>query len=283
VVAREPSFAPAYAQLANVYTALGTFFLPPREMMPKAEEYARKALELDETLSEAHAQLAAINLFYHWDWGATERESQRALQLDANNADAHDIYGIYLLSIGQFDRGIAELQRSRELDPYGLASGDLVFWPILARRYKVAVANGQQALALRPQAGTLHTFLGVAYAMDGQLIEAVKEGEEGHRLDPNPLATSFLASVYARAGRRADAQRTLASLNEQLNSQYSCAYEVAVAYVELRQFGEAFRRFDQAYESRSDCMVLLKFDPRLDAVRQDRRYQALLQKMQYPK
>jgi eukaryotic-like serine/threonine-protein kinase len=278
--AKDPSFAPAYAQIAGIQLVLGTSYVPPREIMPQAKANAGKAIALDDTLVIGHVALAGVKFLYEWDWPGTERELQRALALDKNSADAHDQYGQYLIVIGRPDEGIAELQRARELDPFSsLIGGDLVFWSVFARKYDFAIESSKKAIELGPQASWTRVSLGLAYAMKGQYERAVAEAETGHKLDDNPLNTSFLASIYARAGRRKDAERTLASLSEQLKTQYSCSYEVAVVYVELGNLDEAFRYFNQAYEQRADCMPLLKVDPRLDKIHNDPRYQELMRKV----
>jgi TolB-like protein/Flp pilus assembly protein TadD len=279
-IAKDPSFAPAYAQIAGIDLTLGTSYMPPREIMPQAKLNAEKAVALDDSLAEAHVALAGVNFFYEWDWPAVEREVRRALELDKNNADAHDQYGSYLIAIGRFDEGIAELKRARDLDPFStVIAGDLVFWPVFARQYDLAIESGKKAIELQPRASYTRMSLGLAYAMKGNYKDGIAEAELAHKLDDNPLVASFLASIYARAGRREDAERTLAGLSEQLKTQYSCSYEVGVAYLELGRTDEAFRYFDKAYEQRADCMTMLKVDPRLDRIRNDARYQALLRKV----
>ena len=279
-IARDPSFAPAYAQIADADVSLGILYLPPRDIMPQAKANAEKALALDDTLSQAHVALGEVHFWYEWDWPATERELQRALALDKNNADAHGRYGVFLSAMGQFDRGQAEFQRAQELDP--LTGVNRTLWTVMARRYDLAIANGKRRIEIAPQAALAHSSLGLAYAMKGQYAEGVAEAEAAHRLSSSPMITSFLASIYARAGRRADAEQTLASLKEQLKRRYSCEYEVAVAYVELGQAEEAFHWFQRGYDDRAMCMVMTKVDPRLDRIHADPRYQDMLKRLNFP-
>jgi TolB-like protein/DNA-binding winged helix-turn-helix (wHTH) protein/Flp pilus assembly protein TadD len=283
VIAKDPTFASGYTQIASIDLQLGICCLPPRDIFPQAKANVEKALVLDDTLAEAHAVLAAIHFWYDWDWPGTESEVRRAIELDKNNADAHDQYGVYLTVIGQFDRALPEFQRAHELDPNSVGiMGDLVFWPVMARRYDLAIENGRKAIEMQPRAGWTHTYLGLAYAMKGQSAEGIAEAEAAHRLDDNPLITSFLASIYAHSGRRGEAERTLADLSDQLKNSYSCSYEVAVVHLELGRTEDAFRWFQKAYQQRSGCMVLVKIDPRLDGVRRDSRYQTLLQQVGIP-
>ena len=280
VIAKDPSFAPAYAQLAGIQIAMGTSYVPPREIMPQAKINAEKAVSLDDSLVIGHVSLAAEKFFYEWDWPGTERELQRAIALDKNSADAHDQYASYLIAMGRGDEGVAELQRARDLDPFSpLIAADLVIWPVFARKYDFAIEHSKKALELGPQAGFPRVILGLAYAMKGNYETAIKEAEAGHKLDDNPLNTSFLASIYARAGRRKEAEATLATLSEQLKTQYSCAYEVGVVYLELGDKEKAFKYFNDAYEQRADCIPLLKVDPRLDPIHTDPRYQELMRKV----
>jgi tetratricopeptide (TPR) repeat protein len=178
---------------------------------------------------------------------------------------------------------MAELQRAHRLDPYSLMiAADLVLWPTMGRQYDLAIENGRQAIAMEPNNAQVHSWLALPYALKGQFPEAVKEAETGHRLDDSPLFTSILAYSYAKAGRRQEADKVLAGLRQVLKKRYSCNYEVGVAYVALAQIDEAFRWFQQAIADRSDCMPMVKVDPRLDSIRSDPRYQQLVRRVGVP-
>jgi TolB-like protein/Flp pilus assembly protein TadD len=282
-IAREPSYALAYAGLADCYGALATDYAPPREVMPKAKAAALKALELDETLSEVHMSLGRVYYFYDWDWAATEREAKRAIELNPNNADAHDLYGMYLVTLGRSEQAMTEFERAHELDP--LSAGilaDKVLWTWAGRRYDLAIENGRKAIQTEPSFAPSHAALALAYAQTGHFAEAIVEADTAHRLDDSPLTASMRANVYALAGRRTEAERALGEIREEMKRRYSCSYEVATVYVLLGQKDRAFEWFQKAYDARSDCMVLLKMDPRLDSIRSDPRYQELVRRVGFP-
>jgi serine/threonine protein kinase/tetratricopeptide (TPR) repeat protein len=282
-LAKDPDYAPAYTGLSECYGALSTFYLPPWEAMPKAKAAALKALELDDSLAAAHADLGSVALFYDWDWPAAEREAQQAIALDPNSALAHDLYASVLATSGRHQQAWAEMQRARAADPFDpLIAVDAVLWPTMSRQYDLAIENGKQAIALDPGNAQVHSWLALPYALKGEFPEAVKEAEAGHRLDDSPIFTSILAYSYARAGRRQDAEKVLVELKEVLKKRYSCSYEVGVAYAALGEKEEAFRLFQKAYDDRSDCMPLIKVDPRLDAIRSDPRYQELVRRVGVP-
>lgn len=279
-IAKDPTYALAYSGLADSYVTLSTFYWPPREAMPKSKAAALKALELDESLSEAHTSLGNVYFFYDWDWMATEREAKRAIELNPNNANAHDLYGTYLTAMGRTEEALAELQRAYELDPFSLGIlADRSFWPFMARKYDLAIANGRKAIETEPNLAFAHSSLALAYAQTGRYPEAIAEADTAHRLDDSPLIASFRAGVYALAGRKTDANKALGDIEEQMKRRYSCGYEVAVVYVSLGQKDKAFEWFQKAHDARSDCMVLVKIDPRLDGLHGDPRYQALIRSL----
>ena len=279
-IAREPGYASAYAGIANAYSQLSTYYLPPNEAMPKAKTAALKALAIDDSLAEAHAALGFIKVTYDWDWEGAAREAQRALELNPNLAAAHDAAALYLSARGRHDQAVASIQRAHQLDPYSIPIvADHIFLTFLARRYAESVEVGRRAVEDEPNAAMFHAYLALPYAMQGRFSEAIAEGETGHRLDDSPLLESFLAGVYALAGRKADAERLVNDLEQKHKSRYSCSYEIADAYVALGQTDVAFRWFDTAYNERSDCMFALKVDPRLDRARANTRYQDLLHRV----
>jgi TolB-like protein/Flp pilus assembly protein TadD len=281
-LARDSQFALAYSGLADAYCALATFYRAPREVMPPAKDAALKAIQLDDSLSEAHVSLGTVYFNYDWDWPGTERELRRAIALNANNADAHDGLGIYLVAMGRADDGLLELQRAYELDPFsGMIMGDRVFWSVLAGRYDNAVQKGHEAVAIQPENGYAHSALALALALSGQFAEATAEADTAHRLDASPLIASFRASTYAIAGRRGEAERALGEIQEQMKTRYSCSYEVGAVYVSLGQVSRAFDWFEKGYEARSDCMPIFKIDPRLDSIRGDPHYQDLLRRLHF--
>ena len=279
-IAKEPNYAPAYAGIADSYTQLSTYYLRPTGAMPKAKAAALKALAIDDSLSEAHAALGFVDVTYAWAWEAGAKEARRAIELNPNNATAYDVEAIYFSAKGLHDQAIAAIQRAHQLDPYSIPIvADHIFLAFAARRYAEAIEVGRRAVEEEPNAAMFHTYLALPYAMQGRFQEAISEAETGHRLDNSPTLESFLAGVYALGGRKSDAGRLVDDLEQKHESQYSCSYEIADAYVALGQKDIAFRWFETAYRERSDCMFLLRQDPRLDGLRSDPRYQDLVHRV----
>jgi tetratricopeptide (TPR) repeat protein len=149
----------------------------------------------------------------------------------------------------------------------------------MSRKYDLAIAYGEAAIALDPQNSFAQVFLGMAYAKQGRVAEALQHADLAVRYDDGPLIASFRANVYAIAGHKSEAQSALRGIEKQMVEHYSCAYEVGTAYILLGQTNLGFRWLEHAYDGRSECMILLKVDPRLDAVRSDSRYQDLLRRV----
>lgn len=175
---------------------------------------------------------------------------------------------------------MVELQRARDQAPKsGEILGDTVFWVFMCRNYDGAIANGQAVTAAEPDNAFAQVFLGMVYAEQGRVAEALQHADLAHQYDDGPLIASFRANVYALAGRKNEAAAALREIEKQRIEHYSCAYEVGTAYILLGQTDRGFRWLDNAYEGRSECMILVKIDPRLDSVRSDPRYQTLLRRV----
>ena len=278
-----PNDALVYAGLADTYTALSDFYLPPREAMPQATAAAKKALELDDSLAEAHEAMAWIHFYYDWDWPASEREFKRAIELNPNFADAHHLYANYLASMKRREEARAEMERAEQLAPFSpQVVADAAWVGLMNREYKDAILRGRAAIAIDPRSAYAHMMLALVYARTRQFPEAIAEGETGRKLDQSPLLYGFLGTIYAEAGRRADAMKVLNSLKNNLDRQYVCPYEIGTISLLLGNKDQAFRWYDKAIEVRSACMPFLWADPRLDSIRSDPRYQQLLVRMKFP-
>ena len=269
--------------MADTYTALEDFYLSPREIMPKATEAAKKALQLDDSLAEAHNALAWIHFFYDWDWPGAEREFKRALELNPSFADAHHIYGNFLAAMRRPEEARAEIARALQLSPFsGQVYIDAVWVYWLNRQYDEAIAKGRAGLSIEPKNAYVHMELGLAYVQKGRLTEAVAEGETARKLDDSPLLHGFVGCIFAAAGQRAEAEKILATLAANLNRRYVCPYELGTISLELGRKDDAFRWYDKAIEVRSACVPFLWTDPRLDSIRSDPRYQALVRRLKFP-
>ena len=280
---QDPNYASGFAGLASAYANLSTNYRAPREVMPQAKAAALRALELDQNLAEAHAWLGFVSINFDWDAVTAEKELKRATELNPSYAEAHAIYAWYLSVIGRQEQSIAEATRAGELDPFArFTYGDLGWTLLMARRYDQAILAGRTVVDRQPDFGYGRAVLGLSYAENGRYAEAVTEIQSATRLDDSPLILALLVQVHALAGNRSEAMRVLADLQQLTKRRYVCSYEVATAYVLLREKDQAFRWFDKAVEDRSDCLVMLAADPRLDSIRSDLRYQDLRRRVGLP-
>ena len=280
---KEPNSAFAYAGLADSYSAFSDWYLPPRQVMPQAKAAAVKALQLDESLAAAHVALCSIHTIYDWDWQEAEKECRRAIELNPNSADAHDTYANYLAYTGQWEKAAAEIHLAEELDPLSYRYyGDGAFIYFLERRYDQAVLQAQKSLSLQPDFFIAHSFLGLIYAQTGHSPEAVAEAQKGAQLSDSQLAQGFLGYTYAAAGKKSEARKIAADLQANMARRFVCPYEIGTIYLWLGENDESFRWLQKAYDERSICISSMKFDPRLDPIRSDPRYESLIHQVGFP-
>ena len=280
---KDPQSALGYAGLAVSFVALSDYYRPPREVMPKAKEAARKALELDEKLSEAHDALGWVEFIYGWNWSRAEQHLKRAIELNAGNALAHDHYANYLSSFARHTEAIAESQRAQEIDPLSLviqADSGLYFY--MSREYDRAIEQEHRAVDLAPNCYTCRTYLALAYAQKTQFAEALSEARRVRLPEASPIDVAATGSVIASAGERAEAERLLRDLRQVARRRFVCPYEIATTYLALGERNEALRWLEKAYAARSVCMIWLGVDPRLDPLRSDPRFQDLLRRIGLP-
>jgi len=281
---RDPRYAPAYAGKAFAYANLAALeYLPPLVAMPEAKAAAQRAIQLDNSLSEAHTWLGYAYLYFDWDWPAAERELLTALELNPNSAEARLAYGAYFASQGQLDEAVNQVLRAKEIDPKSIwvyVSGPgSQFTFMVARRYAESIEEGRSAVDLDSLNSFAHGSLGVALVLNGVFGEGITELEEGVRLEDAPMLKAFLAWGYAEAGREADARSLLSEVEAISREQYTCAYEIAVAHVALGDADAAFEWMEKALEDRAACIPILNIDPRLDALRNDPRFKDLLDRV----
>ena len=273
----DPGYAPAYAGLADCYFGLSNIYYPPREVMPKAKRAALKALEIDDSLGQAHASLAVVRSLYEFDRPAGEKEFKRALDLTPSDALAHLLYGQHLVGMGRFDEAVAEVERARKLDPVSPGMNAYVAWPLYyARRYDLAIQRLQPLLDMFPDYHQSHIFLGLVYEQKGEWAKAIPEMEKAYQLDSEPEALAQLGHLYAVAGRTADARRVLKQLMDLSRQRYVSAYDIAVLYAGLGERDEAFRWLQKVEEDRSEMFAAVNVDPRLDALHSDPRFAGVL-------
>jgi tetratricopeptide (TPR) repeat protein len=186
--------------------------------------------------------------------------------------------------MGRHEQAIAEAKRAMQLDPFSrFTYGDLSWVLLMARRYDQALLASQTLVERQPDFGYAHGVLGLSYAENGRYTEAVTEAQSATRLDDSPFMLALLVQMHALARSRPEAMKGLQELEQLAKKRYVCSYEVATAYVLLGERDQAFRWFDKAVEDRSDCMVALAVDPRLDSLRSDPRFQDLQRRVGLPR
>ncbi|MEY2496768.1 MAG: hypothetical protein QOD12_324 [Verrucomicrobiota bacterium] len=282
-IARDPNYALAYAGLAESYVLLGLYAVgPPEQSVPKARAAARKALELDGTLAEAHTALGLTLALYDWDFAASAAEFESAIASNPNYATAHQWFGnSTLLILGDFDRAIMEGKRAVQLDPLSLVIiSDLGGDYIMARRYDEAIAEFKKVLTMDSRFYNARWQMGEALQLKGQLPEAIAEYEKTINEPENPRMLALLSTAYASIGKRDEALKLLARLNEAATRRYVGAYNYALVHVGLGEKEKAVDDLERAYRERSDPhLVNVKFDPMLDPLRGEPRFEALVTKV----
>lgn len=274
----DQNYALAYAGLADAYYWSANLFLPGPEAMLKAKEAGQHALALDEQLAEAHLALGQVLFLYDWEFGSAEQHFKRALALNPGLAEAHSWYGQYLSLLGRFDDGLAEMKRAEQYDPLSPVASSLVGLPLfLMGRYDEANAVNFHALETNPNSPMMHENIGIGYAQKGEGTKAVAEFQQVLRAGGDtPEAEAMLAYGYAAAGNRGAASQTLKQALGSTQEEAPSPYTVALVYVAMGDKGQAFAWLEKAYAVRSEYMVWLKVDPRLNALRSDPRFAALM-------
>jgi serine/threonine protein kinase/Tfp pilus assembly protein PilF len=275
----DPEYALAYALLSGAYGGLiGISSLDPKELSLKREAAARKALELDERLAEAHLALAFIKQDA-WEWAAAEREFQRSLELNPNLADAHQRYGEYLGSIGRYEQAIAEIKRARELDPispgvYNSMGGVLM----IARQYDGAIDALKKSLELDQNSPIAHAFLGYVYAEKGMYAESIAAYQQFIKLNgDDPSIQISLGLTYAKAGQREKARAILRQV--ETTKEYVSPNELATLYAALGEREQAFAALEKAFAAHDPQLRYLPSDFVYDSLRSDPRFADLLRRV----
>ncbi len=282
-IREDPSYALPYAGLADCYNSMGTVqvsALPPLDGRKQAEEAATKALALDSGLAEAHTALAYAHHF-NWNWNAAEQSLKRALELNPNYANAHNLYASHLMAKGLIDESLASSNRARELDPFSLSiSVQRGFLLENARRYDEAIEQLRNVIAMDPNHYQAYWMLGHAYAASGRFTEAVAAAEKTVALsDRVPGALGILGLVYGLAGRKDDATKVLNELLELNKKRYVTPAALVNVYVGLGDKDQAFFWLEKAYEERSNYIAYMNVFPILDPLRSDPRFDSLLQRV----
>jgi len=280
-VALDPKYALAYVGLADCYLLLVQYGRSPiKDVLPKARTAVLKALEIDETLAEAHTSLAMI-MKTDWDWENAKKEFKRAIELNPNYTTAHHWYNILLKDMGRLDEATIEIKQALELDPLSLIINvNLGVLLYLKREYDKAIQQHLKTLELDQNFAQGRLRLGECYRQKEMLKEAIAEFQKARTLFGNsPYGLGELGNVYALAGKKNEAIDVLTNLQELLKQGYSVNYDIAYIHFGLGDRDKAFEYLERAYEEKENGMESLKVDPSLDNLRSDPRYKSLIKRM----
>jgi serine/threonine-protein kinase len=281
-IAEDPGYALAYTGLADSYALqLDYRSVAVAEGFEHAKHYARKALELDETVSEAHASLAWALFIYDWDWKAAEREFRRAIELNPHYASAHQWYCFLLASQGKCEEGLVEAHTALELDPSSVSVRRTLGWLYYyARRYDQAKDHMSRAIEMNPTAEESYRILGFVLAEQGHLGEAERVLREATALPATgTYATAALGYVLARAGRRAEAEQLLTELTTLSTHEYVSPVAFAIIHIGLGNADIALDWAERAYDERRGWVAYLTVNPLFDPLYGHPRFEALVRKM----
>jgi TolB-like protein len=288
-IAEDPGHAPSYAGLASAYglLAMAPFdLLPPHQAMPKAEAAARKSLELDDSLAEAHTALAFVLHHYQWDWTEAESNYKRALQLNPDHAPAHLWYSWLLLALGRQNDALKEIENTmaivQQTDPHRLvavhATRAAAYY--FNRDYERAAQVCQKAIELNANYFMLHYILARAYARMGMTAEAIAQlKSKGASAGEAPLVDAALGLAYGLVGKKAQTEKIVEAFKAGAKRRYVPATYFGMLYAGLGDQEQALTWLEKAYEERADGLTWINVDPMLDPLRNHPRFQAIVKKM----
>lgn len=285
-IREDPGFALAYVGLADCILQQGTYrWLPPHDAYQQGSEAIHKAMQLDETLSEAHSTLAFLEWQFSWDWQTAESEFRRSVDLKPNSIEGHEGFAWYLGWAGRRDEALAQVQEVRRLDPafpFAFIDESGIYYH--QRDYKSLIDVSQKSVAVSPELWASHYFLAVGYQGSGRPAQAIPEYQRAVELSQrNSDTTAGLAHAYTTVGRKLDAMKILGELQQQSKVAYVSPYMIAVIYAGLRQNDKAFEFLEKAYQERSsDISYFIRADLRIDTLRSDPRFQDLLRRVGLP-
>lgn len=279
----DPDYAPAHEVLAFSYFMASGWTLAPREALEKARAAARRALEIDESLAEAHASLGIV-LLHDWDWTAAEKEFKKAIELNAGSVKSHQFYGWYLAAMERFDEAVEEVRHALELDPVSPETNTFLGHVLyLARRYDQAIEQLNKTVALDGGYWFAHLVLGLAYQHTGRLPDAIAAFEKARQADrksPEPIGA--LGQAYAASGDKERAIHVLHELKEWSEHDYGSSFHMGRIYAALGDKDQAFTWFDKAYQERSFFLTWFKVEPEFDPLRSDPRFSQVLRLLSFP-
>jgi len=277
---RDPTYALAYAGIANCYVLLPIYkSLSAKAALPKAKAAALQALQIDDQLAEAHATLSNVAHFT-WDWETSEKSIVRAIELNPNYAFAHLWYGMGLTNHARFRKAIAELKRALELDPLSLIiNTDLGVVYYRARSYDLAVQQLQKTIEMDQNFYRARYYLNLAYTFRGEISKNIKKLQQTIQLNDDPKILTAIDYAYEISKNSAEAKKTLSHLEELSSQRVVSPYDYTTIYANLRNKEKALEFLQQCLKQRQWQLILLKVHPYWDTVRDDPRFVEMLQKV----
>jgi TolB-like protein/DNA-binding winged helix-turn-helix (wHTH) protein/Tfp pilus assembly protein PilF len=278
----QPDYAAAYSGLADYYMGRAVSGRQvPKEAMPKGEAAAQKALQLDDSIAEAHNSMAGAYLFYRWNWKAAEEESQKAIELNPNFAEAYHLYGYVLLVLNRTDEALEAQRKTQELDPFARprALGSAL---LSVGRYQDADTELRQRMEAFPKFGPLHDELAQSYLEQGREKESMEEYAEHLRLDGCEDQAAEVRAAFAKSGNKGVQECRLAQLKKSARKCYVSPLEFASAYARLGQADETFRWLEKAYDDHVPWLIFIQHDGSLKRWHGDPRYQSLVKRIGLP-
>ena len=281
----DPSFANAYAGLADSYATLGYLSdLAPQASFPLARVAAQKALEIDSLDAEAHASLGYVQFYYDWDWNGAEREFRRAIELSPNYATGHHWYSLYLTAMGRFAEARVEIEQARRLDPLSLAiQTDIGFEAFYSSDYERAERQLKSVLEMDPHFAVARLWLGRTYQAIGRFEEAIVQYQAAASDRKKwPVAAAALGNAYGKAGYRAKAEEITRELDESSKERYVTAYGMGIVAAGLDKRDRAIAFLEQGFREKTHWLVWLRLDQRWYNVRDDERFRQMVHRMNFP-
>ena len=285
-IALDPDFALAHAGLADCYCVMGAGefgIFPPRQVMPKAQAAAARAVALDDSLAETHSALATVKFWYDWDWPAAEREFQRAILINPGYAAAHAWYAEFLSAMGRFEEALDEGRRAASLDPMSVTA----MWTLarvlnLAGDHVAAIAEMLKALEIEPTFVRPYYILAWAHYRRGEIDKAFDALRKSVSLGgDSPFKKGFTGHLHGALGQVEEARKILDEMAEQAKIRYVSPFYVSIVYAGLGDKDRAFEYLEKALTERSSYMAYLKVTPFVDALRSDPRFADLMRRMGY--
>jgi serine/threonine protein kinase/Tfp pilus assembly protein PilF len=283
-IAKDPGYALAYAGLADSYSVLGINAVAPAMVVfPKAKAAAMKALELDNSVAEAHMSLALAMFWHDWDWAGAEAEFLQSIELSPRFVDVYGTYAWFLTLTGRPDEAVAVIRRGQDLDPLSLTINVFAAWMLAyANQLEAAIDEINKVLEMDRNFVQAYLMLGETYVRLGKFREAIEANREAVRLGGGSLAECMLGYSYAVAGQREQACTILTQLIQRAEQAFVGSLLIALVYAGLRETDSAIEWIEKAYRERDGYMVFLNRHPFYDSLRSDPRFQNILQRLNFP-